>query len=54
MTDDTNDLYQTDEKFLTSTLSDEALEAAAGTEGLYWTGAYTTGCANVPTGDCCW
>jgi hypothetical protein len=36
MTDDSNtaiDAIQTDEDILTSTVSDEALEAAAGTEG---------------------
>jgi hypothetical protein len=52
MNDTTTDLDQADEDILTYTVSDEALEAAAGTEkGRY----YTAHSMVMPVGGpCCW
>ena len=49
-TNTASDLDQADDEILTYTVSDEALEAAAGTEKPSWTtgGAFTWGCS-----DCC-
>jgi hypothetical protein len=48
MNDDTRDLEQTDTQILTPELSDEALEAAAGTVG-----TIPTGSVNLIPPNCC-
>jgi hypothetical protein len=44
MNDDTADLDQLDEEILTHTVSDEAMEAAAGTTGGMMSSALTAAC----------
>jgi hypothetical protein len=51
MSDQTDDLDQADEEILTDTVSDEALEASAGTERINSFPAMA--CLSVGTVNCC-